>query len=112
MSYREAVGEALRELDFAINATWRLGQYMVVGWSHEGQTVHLCVVPTQRVFEASVTVPQVFQGQRHMASEPFLSLCKDRQRQHDLRRARLQVLAQEELPPAVIDNLIRRYSVT
>ncbi|MBM3545780.1 MAG: hypothetical protein FJX54_02405 [Alphaproteobacteria bacterium] len=113
MSYREAVAESLRELDLAINATWRLGQYMVVGWSHEGQTVHLCVVPTQRVFEASVTVPQVFQGQRHMASEPFLNLCKDLQARPTKIVVPLPIGdGREELPPAVIDNLIRRYSVT
>ena len=73
-SYREAVGESLRELDLAINAIWRLGQNMVVGWSHEGSTVFLCVVPTLRVFEAAATVPQVFQGQRHMPSTPFQNL--------------------------------------
>ena len=113
MSYREAVAEALRELDLAINATWRLGQYMVVGWSHEGPTVHLCVVPTQRVFEASSTVPQVFQGQRHMESEPFLNLCKDMQSRPTRIILPLPVGdGKEELPPAVIDNLIRRYSVT
>ncbi len=113
MSYREAVAESLRELDLAINATWRLGQYLIVGWSHEGQTVHLCVVPTQRVFEASVTVPQVFQGQRHMASEPFLNLCKDLQARPTKIVLPLAVGdGREELPPAVIDNLIRRYSVT
>lgn len=113
MSYREAVAEALRELDLAINATWRLGQYMVVGWSHEGPTVHLCVVPTQRVFEASVTVPQVFQGQRHMASEPFLNLCKAMQSRPTRIILPLPVGdGKEELPPAIIDNLIRRYSVT
>jgi hypothetical protein len=113
MSYREAVAEALRELDLAINATWRLGQYMVVGWSHEGPTVHLCVVPTQRVFEASANVPQVFQGQRHMAPDPFLNLCKDMQARPTRIHLPLPVgEGKEELPPAVIDNLIRRYSVT
>src|SRR4051812_31294332 len=113
MSYREAVGEALRELDLAINAIWRLGQNMVVGWSHEGPTVLLCVVPTQRVFEAAAVVPQVFQGQRHMGSDAFLTLCKDLQ----ARPARVHLPlpvgdGKEELPLAVIDNLIRRYSVT
>ena len=113
MSYRETFAEALRELDLAINATWRLGQYMVVGWSHEGPTVHLCVVPTQRVFEASIKVPQVFHGQRHMASEPFLNLCKDLQSRPTRIVLPLPVGdGREELPPAVIDNLIRRYSVT
>jgi hypothetical protein len=113
VSYREQVAEALRELDLAINAIWRLGQNMVVGWSHEGATVQLCVVPTHRVFEAAATVPQVFQGQRHMGSEAFLTLCKDLQ----ARPARVSLPlpvgeGREELPPPVIDNLIRRYSVT
>jgi hypothetical protein len=113
MSYREAVAEALRELDLAINATWRLGQYMVVGWSHEGPTVLLCVVPTRRVFEASATVPLVFQGQRHMPNEAFLDLCKDMQARPTRILLPLPVGdGREELPPAVIDNLIRRYSVT
>jgi hypothetical protein len=109
VSYREQVAEALRELDLAINAIWRLGQNMVVGWSHEGATVQLCVVPTHRVFEAAATVPQVFQGQRHMGSEAFLTLCKDLQ----ARPARVSLPlpvgeGREELPPPVIDNLIRR----
>jgi hypothetical protein len=113
MSYREDVAEALRELDLAINAIWRLGQNMVVGWSHEGTTVQLCVVPTRRVFEAAETVPQVFHGQRHMASNAFLTLCKDLQARPAKVGLKLTVGdGKEELPPSVIDNLIRRYSVT
>ena len=112
-SYREAVGESLRELDLAINAIWRLGQNMVVGWSHEGSTVFLCVVPTLRVFEAAATVPQVFQGQRHMPSTPFQNLCKDLQARPNRVSLPLQIGdGRDELSPAIIDNLIRRYSVT
>lgn len=112
-SYREAVGESLRELDLAINAIWRLGQNMVVGWSHEGSNVLLCVVPTLRVFEAAATVPQVFQGQRHMPSIPFQNLCKDLQARPNRVALPLQVGdGREELSPAIVDNLIRRYSVT
>lgn len=103
----------LRELDLAINAIWRLGQNMVVGWSHEGSTVFLCVVPTLKVFEAAATVPQVFQGQRHMPSTPFQNLCKDLQARPNRVSLPLQVGdGREELSPAIIDNLIRRYSVT
>ncbi len=104
---------ALRELYAAVNAVWRLGRNMVVAWSYSGSTVYLCVVPTYVAFEVGEEVAHAFGKDRLRDEEGFLDLCKA----FGTRPTRVDLGApigkgRGQVPPAAIDRVLRRYSVT
>ena len=112
MTGRDAIAAALKELDVAVNASWLLGKNIVVGWTPEESTVHLCMAPASTVFEESARVPQVFDGQRQMDATTLLTLCKALQ----VKPMQVELPAavgdkSDQIAPQIIDNLIRRYCI-
>lgn len=113
MSVESRHTSALRELYVAVNAVWRLGRNMVVAWSHSGSTVYLCVVPTYVAFEVGEEIAHTFGKDRLHDEDGFLELCKA----FGARPTRVDLgtpigKGPGEVPPATIDRVLRRYSVT
>ncbi|NQW12410.1 MAG: hypothetical protein HQ481_21305 [Alphaproteobacteria bacterium] len=113
MTFEANLSDALKELYHAVNAIWRLGRNMVVGWSHVGSTVYLCVVPTYKAFEIGEEISHTFSKSRLLDEEAFLDLCKG----FGARPTRIELQVPigngpNAIAPATIDRVLRRYSVT
>lgn len=113
MSFEASLSNAVKELYHAVNAIWRLGRNMVVAWTYTESTVFLCIVPTYKAFEIGEEISHTFSKSRLMDEEPFLDLCKE----FGARPARIELQipigkGPRRVAPAIIDRVLRRYSVT
>jgi class 3 adenylate cyclase len=112
MASDEEIRDGLRELDFACHAAWKLGQNIVVGWSHDGQTVSLCAAPNWRVLAEAPNADRILGGGRLMGEKTFAEVCKilkTRPIKVDLPFAIGD--GKGEVKPVVIDQVARRYAI-
>jgi class 3 adenylate cyclase len=112
MASDEEIRDGLRELDFACHAGWKLGQNIVVGWSHSGNTVSLCAAPNWRVLAEAPNAKRILSGGRQMGAKTFAEVCKILQ----ARPIKVELPfaigdAKGEVKPIVIDQVARRYGI-
>lgn len=113
MASDDEIREGLRELDFACHGAWKLGQNIVVGWTHEGQTVSLCAAPNWRVLAEAPNADRILGGGRMMGAQTFAEVCKilkTRPIRVDLPFAIGD--GKGEVKPVVVDQVARRYAIS
>lgn len=113
MASDDEIREGLRELDFACHGAWKLGQNIVVGWTHEGQTVSLCAAPNWRVLAEAPNANRILGGGRMMSASTFAEVCKvlkTRPIKVDLPFAIGD--GKGEVKPVVLDQVARRYAIS
>ena len=113
MASDDEIREGLRELDFACHGAWKLGQNIVVGWMHEGQTVSLCAAPNWRVLAEAPNANRILGGGRMMSASTFAEVCKV------LKTRPIKVDlpftigdGKGEVKPVVLDQVARRYAIS
>ncbi|MCA0449739.1 MAG: hypothetical protein LCH62_08195 [Proteobacteria bacterium] len=113
MASDDEIREGLRELDFACHGAWKLGQNIVVGWTHEGQTVSLCAAPNWRVLAEAPNANRILGGGRMMSASTFAEVCKV------LKTRPIKVDlpftigdGKGEVKPVILDQVARRYAIS
>jgi class 3 adenylate cyclase len=113
MASDDEIREGLRELDFACHGAWKLGQNIVVGWMHEGQTVSLCAAPNWRVLAEAPNANRILGGGRMMSASTFAEVCKV------LKTRPIKVDlpftigdGKGEVKPVILDQVARRYAIS
>ena len=113
MATPEEIRDGLRELDFALQASWKLGQNMIAGWMHDGAMVSICAAPVWRVLAEAPRVGRILSGSRLMGAQTFGEVAKALQSRPI--RVELPFTVGEEkgdVEPQVIDQVVRRYGVS
>lgn len=109
----DAVRQGMREIDFVLHSSWRLGKTIVAGWTHEGSRASFCFSEPYTVLGSAEDLPRLVRGRRLMDAAGFAETCK-------LLRARPLTMdlpftigtAKGEVNPLQIENLVRRYTIS
>ena len=110
---QDAVRQGMREIDFVLHSSWRLGKTIVAGWSHEGSRASFCFSEPYTVLGSAEELPRLVRGRRLMDAANFAETCK-------LLRARPLTMdlpftvgtAKGEVSPLLIENLVKRYTIS
>jgi hypothetical protein len=110
---QDAVRQGMREIDFVLHSSWRLGKTIVAGWTHEGSRASFCFSEPYTVLGSAEELPRLVRGRRLMDAAGFAETCK-------LLRARPLTMdlpftigtAKGEVSPLVIENLVKRYTIS
>lgn len=113
MSDADAVRQGMREIDFVLHSSWRLGKNIVAGWSHQGSRINFCFSEPYNVLGRAEQMPRLIRGKRLMGPRTFAETCK-------LLRARPISMdlpftigqSKNEVAPLLIENLVKRYTVS
>jgi len=110
---RAKISAAIRELDHAVNAIWRLGRNLVVCWTHEEAEVRLCLVPNHQLFSLGTEVDVSFARSRWVDDDMFDDIMMEFQAHP--RSIALELPVGDgagQVPPAMIERVLRRYTIT
>jgi class 3 adenylate cyclase len=113
MATPDEIRDGLRELDFALQAAWKLGQHMIAGWTASGNVVSICAAPVWRVLAEAPKVPRVLSGSRRMGQQTFGEVSKTLQARPI--RVELPFTVGDnkgDVDPQVVDQVVRRYGVS
>lgn len=110
---QDAVRQGMREIDFVLHSSWRLGKTIVAGWTHEGRRASFCFSEPYTVLGSAEELPRLVRGRRLMDAASFAETCK-------LLRARPLTMdlpftiggAKGEVSPLLIENLVKRYTIS
>ncbi|WP_374303376.1 hypothetical protein [Ferrovibrio sp.] len=112
MSESDAVRQGLREIDFVLHSSWRLGKTIVAGWAYQGSRISFCFSEPYNVLGRAADLPRLIRGKRMMGPRTFAETCKA------LRARAVQMdlpfsigSAKGEINPLLIENLVKRYAV-
>lgn len=112
MSEADAVRQGMREIDFVLHSSWRLGKTIVAGWTHQGSRISFCFSEPYNVLGRAAELPRLIRGKRLMGPRTFADTCKA------LRARAVQMElpfsvggAKGEVNPLLIENLVKRYAV-
>jgi class 3 adenylate cyclase len=113
MATPEEIRDGIRELDFALQAAWKLGQHIVAGWTAQGNVVSICAAPVWRVLAEAPNYTRVLSGSRMMGPQTFGEIAKVLQ----ARPIRVEMPftvgdGKTDVDPQVIDQVVRRYGVS
>lgn len=113
MSEADDVRQGMREIDFVLQSSWRLGRQILAGWTHEGQTISFAFSEPYNVLGRAEEYPRLVRGQRLMGAQTFAETCKVLR----VRPLKMDVpftlgQTKSDLNPVVIENLVKRYAVT
>lgn len=112
MSDNDAVRQGMREIDFVLHSSWRLGKNIVAGWTYKGNQVSFAFSEPYNVLGRAEGLQRLIRGRRMMGTQTFSEVCK-------LLRVRPVTM---ELPftlgagradtnPMLVENLVKRYAV-
>lgn len=112
MSEADAVRQGMREIDFVLHSSWRLGKTIVAGWTYQGSRVSFCFSEAYNVLGQAEQLPRLIRGKRMMGARTFAETCK-------LLRARAITMdlpfsigqGSKDVSPLQIENLVKRYTV-
>jgi hypothetical protein len=110
---QDAVRQGMREIDFVLHSSWRLGKTIVAGWTHEGSRASFCFCEPYTVLGTAEDLPRLVRGRRLMDAATFAETCK-------LLRARPLAMdlpfgigtGKGEVSPLLIENLVKRYTIS
>lgn len=110
---QDAVRQGMREIDFVLHSSWRLGKTIVAGWTHEGNRASFCFSEPYTVLGSAEDLPRLIRGRRLMDAASFAETCK-------LLRARPLTMdvpftigtGKGEVSPLLIENLVKRYTIS
>lgn len=108
------VRAALLEIDTAIHNLWDLGKNMVVGWTADGDGIHVALAPCYQVLGQAASTPRLLHGSRQMDGSTFRETCKVLQARVLHLATPLRIgsnPAAGEVDSEAIDSVIRRYSI-
>lgn len=112
MSESDAVRQGMREIDFVLHSSWRLGKTIVAGWTYQGSRISFCFSEPYNVLGRAAGLPRLIRGKRMMGPRTFAETCKA------LRARAVQMdlpfsigSAKGEINPLLIENLVKRYAV-
>lgn len=112
MSESDAVRQGMREIDFVLHSSWRLGKTIVAGWAYQGSRISFCFSEPYNVLGRATELPRLIRGKRMMGPRTFAETCKA------LRARAVQMelpfsigSAKGEINPLLIENLVKRYAV-
>lgn len=112
MSESDAVRQGMREIDFVLHSSWRLGKTIVAGWTYQGSRISFCFSEPYNVLGRAAGLPRLIRGKRMMGPRTFAETCKA------LRARAVQMdlpfsigAAKGEINPLLIENLVKRYAV-
>jgi hypothetical protein len=112
MSEPDAVRQGMREIDFVLHSSWRLGKTIVAGWTYQGSRISFCFSEPYNVLGRAAGLPRLIRGKRMMGPRTFAETCKA------LRARAVQMDlpfsiggAKGEINPLLIENLVKRYAV-
>lgn len=112
MSEADAVRQGMREIDFVLHSSWRLGKNIVAGWTYQGSRVSFCFSEAYNVLGQAEQQPRLIRGKRMMGARTFAETCK-------LLRTRAVTMdlpfsigqGSRDVSPLQIENLVKRYTV-
>lgn len=108
----DAIRQGMREIDFVLNSSWRMGKAIVAGWTHDGNRVSFCFSEPWNVLGRAETMPRLIRGKRLMGPRTFSDACKAlRARPLDMQLPFSIGGARGETSPLMIENLVKRYAV-
>lgn len=108
----EAVRQGMREIDFVLNSSWRMGKAIVAGWTHAGNRASFCFSEPWNVLGHAEAMPRLIRGKRLMGSRTFSDACKAlRVRPLEMQLPFAIGGARGEISPLMIENLVKRYAV-
>jgi len=113
MSEADDVRQGMREIDFVLQSSWRLGRQILAGWTYQGRQISFAFSEPYHVLGRAEEFPRLVRGQRLMGAQTFAETCK-------VLRVRPLTMdvpftlgqTKNDLNPAVIENLVKRYAVT
>lgn len=113
MSDQDAVRQGMREIDFVLYSSWRLGKHILAGWSHRGNQVSFAFSEPYNVLGRAEEYPRLIRGRRLMGAHTFAETCKVlRTRPLTMEVPFTIGQGRADVNPGVIENLVKRYAVT
>ncbi|MCR9256770.1 MAG: hypothetical protein NXI16_11840 [Alphaproteobacteria bacterium] len=110
---RARISAALKELDHAVSSIWRLGRNLVVCWTHEDNLIRLCIVPNHQLFSMGPEMDVSFARSRWVDDDLFDDVMMEYQAHPRSIQLDLDIGdGPGELLPAMIDRVLRRYTIT
>lgn len=107
-----AVRQGMREIDFVLHSSWRLGKTIVAGWTYQGNRVSLCFSEPWNVLGRAEEMPRLIHGKRVMGPRTFADICKAlRARPVSMELPFTIGGLKNDINPLLIENLIKRYAV-
>ncbi len=70
MSDMDAVRQGMREIDFVLYSSWRLGKHILAGWSHTGNQMSFAFSEPYNVLGRAEDYPRLIRGRRLMGETP------------------------------------------
>jgi hypothetical protein len=112
MSDMDAVRQGMREIDFVLYSSWRLGKLILAGWSHTGNQISFAFSEPYNVLGRAEQYPRLIRGRRLMGAQTFAESCKVL----GIRPLTMDVPftvgnGRTDVNPAMIENLVKRYAV-
>ncbi|MBP6819241.1 MAG: hypothetical protein KBC46_08060 [Ferrovibrio sp.] len=112
MSDMDAVRQGMREIDFVLYSSWRLGKHILAGWSHENNQISFAFSAPYNVLGNAEAYPRLIRGRRLMGGKTFAETCKVL----GIRPLTMDVpfsvgQGRNDVNPAMIENLVKRYAV-
>ncbi len=109
----DAIRQGMREIDFVLHSSWRLGKTIVAGWTHEGGRASFCFSEPYTVLGSAEELPRLVRGRRLMDAASFAETCK-------LLRARPLTMdlpftigtGKGDVSPLQIETLVKRYTIS
>lgn len=113
MSEMDAVRQGMREIDFVLHSSWRLGRHILAAWSHRGQQLSFAFSEPYNVLGRAEEFPRLIRGRRLMGEGTFNEACK----LLGIRAFHMEIPfsignGRADVNPAMIENLVKRYAVT
>lgn len=109
----DVVRQGMREIDFVLHSSWRLGRHILAGWTYDKNTISFAFSEPYNVLGQAEQAPRLIRGRRVMGAATFAEICK-------LLRVRpltMEVpfsvgLTRTDVNPAQIEGLVKRYAIT